>query len=139
MFPITERDDHDIAYMEDDIELELDFVLGEAFREVLDELDPPKMKPASKIAIEGLENVKIDENSGAVSCSVCFEEISIGIEAKRLPCSHVYHAGCIVKWLNERNTCPLCRYQMPVVDFDLNLPIPGLVDSDGDYKMTAVD
>ena len=134
MFPMNEGDDqliddHDNAYMEDIIVLENDFIeiIEETVAEMLDDLGPPKTRSASKKAIEELEKVKIDESSGVVSCSVCFEEILIGTEAKRLPCSHVYHEGCIVKWLNESNTCPLCRYQMPVVDFDLNLPIPGSI------------
>ncbi|XWS49949.1 hypothetical protein CRYUN_Cryun12cG0046500 [Craigia yunnanensis] len=93
---------------------------------ILDNTDP-KMRPASKTAIEGLEKVKIDEGLGKVEtlhCLVCLEELSIEKEARRLPCSHIYHAGCIIEWLKNSNMCPLCRHKLPVVDFDLNLKMP---------------
>ena len=133
MFPNDEMDDDQVsndAYLENVIVFETDDIM-EIHEEVFaDDIDPPKMmRPASKTAIEGLEKVKIDER--LVSCSVCFEDISIGTEARRLPCSHVYHTGCIVNWLQESNKCPLCRYKMAVVDFNLNFPMP-VLDSDVD-------
>ena len=30
-----------------------------------------------------------------------------------LPCHHLFHSGCVVRWLLTRNTCPCCRYQLP--------------------------
>ncbi|KAK6274725.1 hypothetical protein POUND7_004434 [Theobroma cacao] len=81
-----------------------------------------RIRPASKTAIEGLEKVKIREGLGDERfCSVCLEEMSTEMEARRLPCSHIYHAACIIEWLKNNNKCPLCRYNMPVVDFDLNM------------------
>ncbi|XP_022734095.1 E3 ubiquitin-protein ligase RNF115-like [Durio zibethinus] len=129
--------DHDDAYMKDMIVLETDTVefLEDVF---VDNIDPPKMmRPASKTVIEGLEKVNINGTS-LVSCLVCFEDFSIVTEAGRLPCSHIYHIGCIVKWLKESNACPLCRYKMSVVDFDLNSTMPAL-DPDVDSKDMIAD
>ncbi|XP_021636767.2 E3 ubiquitin-protein ligase SIRP1-like [Hevea brasiliensis] len=56
--------------------------------------------------IEKLEKVTM-EGSGMVY-AVCLDEMSIGSEARRLPCSHVYHSNCIVEWLEKNKTCP-CR------------------------------
>ncbi|CAL9076827.1 unnamed protein product [Musa acuminata var. zebrina] len=33
--------------------------------------------------------------------------------------SHIYHAGCILPWLGIRNTCPVCRHELPTQDDDL--------------------
>ncbi|XP_022761475.1 E3 ubiquitin-protein ligase SIRP1-like isoform X1 [Durio zibethinus] len=97
MFPNNERDDDDQffddAYMEDVVIFDTDDDIMEFLEDALIDDDPPKMiRPASKSAIEGLEKVKIDERS-LVSCLVCFEDVSIGTEAKRLPCSNVYRTG----------------------------------------------
>ncbi|KAF2305574.1 hypothetical protein GH714_006850 [Hevea brasiliensis] len=56
--------------------------------------------------IEKLGEVTM-EGSGMV-CAVCLDEMSIGSEARRLPCLHVYHSNCIVEWLKKNKTCP-CR------------------------------
>ncbi|KAJ9183903.1 hypothetical protein P3X46_007702 [Hevea brasiliensis] len=42
-------------------------------------------------------------------CSVCMEGFQSGVGGKRVPCGHVYHAGCISSWLSNCNSCPLCR------------------------------
>ncbi|KAL0336077.1 UNVERIFIED_CONTAM: Retrovirus-related Pol polyprotein from transposon TNT 1-94 [Sesamum radiatum] len=35
------------------------------------------------------------------SCSICLEEFSDGGRGTRLPCSHMFHENCIVRWLRE--------------------------------------
>ena len=49
-------------------------------------------------------------------CLICEEEIgSLSSETGaiecliRLPCSHLFGSHCIANWLNENNTCPVCR------------------------------
>ncbi|TXG50448.1 hypothetical protein EZV62_022972 [Acer yangbiense] len=64
---------------------------------------------------EALEKTRVEDCSK--QCVICLEEISVGSEATRMPCSHVYHQDCIVTWLKQSNLCPLCRFQMPVKSF----------------------
>ncbi|KAK2664004.1 hypothetical protein Ddye_002578 [Dipteronia dyeriana] len=62
-----------------------------------------------------LEKTRVEDCSR--QCVICLEEISVGSEATRMPCSHVYHQDCIVTWLKQSNLCPLCRFQIPVNSF----------------------
>ena len=75
--------------------------------EIYDEVKPI---PASKSSIEALE--KVSSNADG-ECIICMQEFQIGSEVTRMPCSHVYHGDCVVKWLKTSHFCPLCRYPMP--------------------------
>lgn len=77
--------------------------------------------PAAKSVVENLVSVVltldyVKENN--VACAVCKDEIGVEERATRLPCSHHYHGECIVPWLNMRNTCPVCRFELPTDDAD---------------------
>jgi len=44
------------------------------------------------------------------SCSVCYQDFEIGNNMIRLPnCGHIYHEGCINRWLRIKMACPCCR------------------------------
>ncbi|KAK0742235.1 hypothetical protein B0T21DRAFT_283611 [Apiosordaria backusii] len=69
--------------------------------------------PASESAIESLEKKKVDAEllgpEGKAECTICIDEFKLGDEVTVLPCSHWYHGECVVLWLKEHNTCPICR------------------------------
>ncbi|KAK9983544.1 hypothetical protein SO802_033069 [Lithocarpus litseifolius] len=68
---------------------------------------------SSEKSIQGLEKVRVEVLYLKEVCPVCLEGLSMGLEAMRMPCLHVYHEGCIVKWLRKCKLCPLCRYEIP--------------------------
>ncbi|CAI2370352.1 unnamed protein product [Moneuplotes crassus] len=41
-------------------------------------------------------------------CPVCIDKIEIAAMVKRLPCSHLFHAECIDRCLEESKKCPCC-------------------------------
>ncbi|KAJ9173205.1 hypothetical protein P3X46_016368 [Hevea brasiliensis] len=72
------------------------------------------MIPATESSIDALERlVFLDDLGGATTCTVCMEELQVGVQAIRLPCFHLYHQDCIVKWLQTSHFCPVCRHEMP--------------------------
>ncbi|KAC9586110.1 hypothetical protein R6Q59_027137 [Mikania micrantha] len=84
-------------------------------------LDAP---PTAVWFMKNLECVAVDE-PGLV-CVICKDNVCVGSVVNRLPCCHVYHPSCIVPWLKNRNTCPLCRYELPTGDMDRSHQEPEL-------------
>ncbi|KAL3742521.1 hypothetical protein ACJRO7_017913 [Eucalyptus globulus] len=66
---------------------------------------------ASKSAILGLKE-KVYAAEGGDCCSICLEDFHRAEKVTELPCSHVFHRRCIIKWLEGSNSCPLCRSQL---------------------------
>lgn len=114
-----------------------EFLLGSGFDRLLEQfaqieingLGRPENPPASKAAIESIPTVEIAE-AHVVSeehCAVCKEAFAVGTEARELPCKHIYHSDCILPWLSLRNSCPVCRHELPS---DQNPPISGQIDEE---------
>ncbi|XP_022632796.1 E3 ubiquitin-protein ligase RZF1 isoform X1 [Vigna radiata var. radiata] len=77
-----------------------------------DRLGPP---PASRSSIDAMPTIKItNEHLQSDShCAVCKERFELSSEARKMPCSHIYHSDCIVPWLVQHNSCPVCRVELP--------------------------
>ncbi|KDP24313.1 hypothetical protein JCGZ_25609 [Jatropha curcas] len=83
------------------------------------EIDWRGSPPAAKKVVDNLPLV--DFKSGdlvSVVCAICKDEVLEGEKVNKLPCCHYYHGDCIVPWLRIRNTCPVCRYELPTDDQD---------------------
>ncbi|KAK8569651.1 hypothetical protein V6N13_046700 [Hibiscus sabdariffa] len=111
------------------VEVILDYEIGELVDESM--TSSVSFKPASKLAIKALKRVKLDDEdeghlplkkrrklveglSSRKGCTVCLDELLDGDDVASMPCDHVYHYDCIVKWLETSHLCPLCRYHMPI-------------------------
>ena len=79
--------------------------------------------PAAKKEVDKLEKFKINEEKLKEfgienTCAVCKDEFKIGEECLLMPCNHHFHESCIMPWLSKRNSCPVCRYELPTDDKD---------------------
>lgn len=77
--------------------------------------------PAAMSFVNSLPRVVINEQHEkheGLACAICKEVLHIGTEVNQLPCFHLYHPSCILPWLSTRNSCPLCRYELPTDDKD---------------------
>lgn len=100
-----------------------EFLLGTGFDRLLEQLSQIEVNglarvdhpPASKAAIESMPIVEIDSTHiGTEShCAVCKEAFELGTEVREMPCKHIYHSDCILPWLSLRNSCPVCRHELP--------------------------
>ncbi|RLN91794.1 hypothetical protein BBJ28_00015496 [Nothophytophthora sp. Chile5] len=76
--------------------------------------------PASKEVVEKLPKVKITQSDvdGSAECPVCKDFFVVDDEVHQLPCDHSFHPDCILPWLKQHNSCPLCRFELPTDDPD---------------------
>ena len=79
--------------------------------------------PASKDAVDKLEKFNLTEEkikSFGVenTCAVCKDEFVAGQLCLLMPCKHHFHQECLIPWLKERNSCPVCRLELPTDDED---------------------
>lgn len=77
----------------------------------------------SEREVLSLPEVQYEENCEKIQsyyvgscCSICLEDFSAGQTLRELqPCKHLFHTGCILPWLTERQPfCPLCKTQVIV-------------------------
>ncbi|CAK9160065.1 unnamed protein product [Ilex paraguariensis] len=73
-----------------------------------------KSKPATLSSVEALEEVKLVSSDVPTElCTICQEDSLVGTNVRRMPCSHMFHKECIMKWLKGSHICPLCRFMLP--------------------------
>ncbi|KAM1442501.1 hypothetical protein ACFXTO_010477 [Malus domestica] len=103
-----------------------DYLDARGFEELLEhlaEVDSLRRgaPPASVSLVNNLPRVVISKEHDKyddLACAICKDVLPVGTEVNQLPCSHLYHSSCILPWLSTRNTCPLCRYELPTDDRD---------------------
>ncbi|XP_048133454.1 E3 ubiquitin-protein ligase RNF181-like [Rhodamnia argentea] len=79
------------------------------------ESDPDQVaRGVSRSTIEKLEQKSCSVQDGSGCCCICLEELNGEDKVMEIPCSHLFHSRCIVKWLERIDSCPLCRTRVEV-------------------------
>ena len=76
-----------------------------------------------------VQKVNSDMISQGLSCGICLEEFKLGENVIELPClqKHYFHiktceCGGIYPWLRENNSCPMCRFEFPSEEKEIEPP-----------------
>ncbi|EFN74281.1 RING finger protein 115 [Camponotus floridanus] len=77
----------------------------------MDGTGPPPLphKQIDEIPTTAISQSQVDCK---LQCSVCWEDFKLSEPVRQLPCQHVYHAPCIIPWLELHGTCPICRQSL---------------------------
>eukprot|EP01083_Nonionella_stella_P301482 1034469_1 len=72
---------------------------------------PNQYKGHARRVSSGILNIlkKIDAEP---ECSICMDDLAKGDEMGQLECGHTFHKDCIVEWLGNEPSCPMCRVEM---------------------------
>ncbi|NXK83314.1 PJA2 ligase, partial [Amazona guildingii] len=95
----------------------------------VDEAHPP----ATKATIDSLPQIVItnDQNGQEQRCTICCCEYVENEIITELPCHHLFHRTCVILWLQESGTCPVCRHVLaPVPPEAAAAAVPFLPDHD---------
>lgn len=103
-----------------------DYLGARGFEELLERLAETGSSrrgapPAAISFVNNLPRVIVNdehEKNGGLACAICKDVLASGTEVNQLPCLHLYHPSCILPWLTARNSCPICRYELPTDDKD---------------------
>ncbi|XP_029938301.1 E3 ubiquitin-protein ligase RNF126 isoform X2 [Salarias fasciatus] len=79
--------------------------------QLLNQFENTGPPPADRDKIKSLPTVQItdDHVASGLECPVCKEDYIVGENVRQLPCNHMFHNECIVPWLEQHDTCPVCR------------------------------
>ncbi|XP_065207042.1 E3 ubiquitin-protein ligase RNF38-like isoform X2 [Planococcus citri] len=84
----------------------------EALLHVAERLSEEKPRGLNKVEINQIPSFKFDtekHHSDQTTCVVCMCDFEEQQTLRDLPCSHMFHAKCVDKWLKTNRTCPICR------------------------------
>lgn len=95
-----------------------DYFMGPGLEELIEQLtmnDRHGPPPAARSSIDAMPTITITQAHlrSDSQCPVCQDKFELGSEARAMPCSHIYHSDCIVPWLVQHNSCPVCRVELP--------------------------
>ncbi|RKO88264.1 hypothetical protein BDK51DRAFT_17719, partial [Blyttiomyces helicus] len=82
--------------------------------------------PASDAASRSLPGVNLSERRREKHklCGICLDDFVLPApgeshpepesdeEILRMPCHHIFHRACLIRWLKTSGTCPHCRYEV---------------------------
>lgn len=99
--------------------LDLDNVIEASLQEI--GAGPHRAPPASKEVVAGLPIIDVTEEvisrlGNQSECAVCRECLILNDKMQELPCKHFFHPPCLKPWLDEHNSCPVCRYELRTDD-----------------------
>ncbi|GAB4847642.1 hypothetical protein Ancab_026703 [Ancistrocladus abbreviatus] len=91
--------------------------LPEGFKKKMIESLVPKLTYKSSSCSHRNDDNSVQKTTVAVAvaiapdqCAICLSEFVDGDDIRILPlCGHVFHVGCIDRWLRSHASCPYCR------------------------------
>ncbi|CAL2029579.1 unnamed protein product [Caenorhabditis brenneri] len=85
---------------------------GGAAQAGFSEADINEFLPMKKVSQEHIDK--------GAQCTTCFDTFKLGEDVGALDCNHIFHRPCIEPWLKTKNSCPVCRQKVNMVEWKKN-------------------
>lgn len=69
--------------------------------------------PLSK---EIIDTFTVMHGENGDNCAICLCDYTEEKDCMRIKCNHMFHSRCITDWFNRSPTCPICRYDLSILD-----------------------
>ena len=66
-------------------------------------------KLVSIIPVFTVKEKNINNNN---KCAICLSDFEVGEKKSTLPCMHSFHYNCIEKWIKDKKSCPICKFEI---------------------------
>ena len=107
---------------------------------------PVQRNPTDTHFVEELEPVSVTQEmiERKELCSICQEPLQLSDTIFQLPCGHCFHDGScsdcqgIKPWLQDQNTCPVCRYELPKKEEEETSTNGYITQEDSDEEGTQI-
>jgi hypothetical protein len=101
-----------------------------------DGLNTPASAPPDDFTIKGVADKRKRSHVEPETCAICLEAIKE--RAVATPCNHLsFDFICLVQWLQEHATCPLCKADVKEVQYDWRTPRDYKTYTVGQHHNTA--
>ena len=67
------------------------------------------MQDVHQLNMMGMKCIKANESHSDDKCCICWNLYQHKEELFVLNCNHIFHKNCIIPWIKDQYTCPLCR------------------------------
>ena len=73
-------------------------------------------RPATAAERAAAANEEDAEAAAATDCVICMLPLSLDALQERMltPCGHAFHNECLLRWMDIRHECPVCRRALPL-------------------------
>ena len=103
-----------LRLLEAQLRTELQSLTSGLERDAARRANEEKPKPMTQATLCKLRKTKVDIDMlcSQPSCPVCSEDFQLEVQITQMPCSHIFHASCVLPWLDVKRTCPICRFEL---------------------------
>ena len=72
---------------------------------------PIEQKILKRLTVMNINDIN-KLNDDIKKCIICLEEFKSSDKVIYLPCCHIFHKDCIIKWVKKDAICPLCKLDL---------------------------